>query len=41
VLARLNNDITRNLSEDEEKQLVQLLKKIYPELMHNTGEKDK
>lgn len=41
VLARLNNEITRNLSEDEEKQLVQLLKKIYPELMHNTGEKDK
>ena len=41
VLARLNNEITRNLSEEEEKQLVQLLKKIYPELMHNTGEKDK
>ncbi|WP_312092597.1 MarR family winged helix-turn-helix transcriptional regulator [Niallia sp.] len=34
VLERLNEEITSNLTAEEERQLLPLLKKIYPELMN-------
>lgn len=43
VLERLNKEMTKNLTEEEEQQLLSLLMKIYPELMSNmvTVEKEK
>jgi DNA-binding MarR family transcriptional regulator len=43
VLERLNKEMTKNLTEEEEQQLLSLLMKIYPELMSNlvTTKKEK